>query len=252
MRRVFLLLPLTVLSFTVRTQVSIDTYAEISGGYFNTSGLWNGRLLDLNSSWVDNWLRFSENGTEHGRIGFSSAGGLGNLMIRNSNTGFGDLVELRGGNGGRFYMYPDGKLYANNLGDIGNNRDMHWNQTTGEIGWTSSSARYKTNISGMEEDWTKILQVSPVTYNRPNSPDHWEHGYLAEDLDSIGLQPLVGYSAEGEPDYIHYDKIVLYLTEMLKMHEAIIAKQEEEIDLLKRKVNEIYSLKSDNQPTDKE
>jgi len=111
----------------------------------------------------DNWIRFLDKNVERARIGFSDAAGYQNLLIRNSNQGVADLIILRGDNGGQFWMYPDGKLYANNLGDIGSHRDMHWNETTGEIGWTSSSARFKTNIRPMKDDWTKILRVQPVT-----------------------------------------------------------------------------------------
>lgn len=237
MKRVVLLLLLILFFSTLRSQVDIESSNAILGGYFRTNGLWSGALLQLNSSGLDNWMRFIEDGTtEHGRIGFSSAAGYGNLLIRNSNTGFGDLIILRGGNGGQFWMYPDGKLYANNIGDIGSHRDMHWNQTTGEIGWTSSSARFKTNIRLMTDDWTKILQVQPVTYTRPESPDRWEYGYIAEQLDSIGLQSLVGYGTDGLPEYIDYEKMVLYLTEIVKSQQEAIARLEKVIQEITRTI----------------
>lgn len=222
----------TSLSSWVRSQ-GIQAEGSIMAQSFITDATRSNELLTLQSVFpYQNLIVFKGTAfnTANARIGFNSNY---SLLIKNYNTGSSDLVILEGGNGGRFWMYPDGKLYANNLGDIGSHRDMHWNQTTGEIGWTSSSARYKTNISGMEEDWTKILQISPVRYTRPDSPNYWEYGYLAEDLDATGLQPLVGYSAEGEPDYIHYDKIVLYLTEMLKIHQAEITELRQSIDKLK-------------------
>jgi len=63
--------------------------------------------------------------------------------------------------------------------------------------------------------------------------DRWEYGYIAEELDSIGLNSLVGYSGEGLPEYIDYEKIVLYLTEMVKMHQVAISQQEKVIQELK-------------------
>ncbi|MBK8504035.1 MAG: tail fiber domain-containing protein [Saprospiraceae bacterium] len=63
---------------------------------------------------------------------------------------------------------------------------MQYNSTTGEIGWDNLTRRYKIKISTLSDDWTKILQTRPVTYARPASPDHWEYGYIAEEMDSIG------------------------------------------------------------------
>ena len=61
----------------------------------------------------------------------------------------------------------------------------------GEIGYDNSSRRYKSNISPLYDDWKKILGAQPVKYDRPASPGDWEYGYIAEEMDSIGLKNLV-------------------------------------------------------------
>jgi len=118
-----------------------------------------------------------------------------------------------------FAVAMDGIIYADSLRDIGDKKNMQYNSTTGEIGYDNSSRRYKIKIQSLADDWTKILQVRPVQYTRPRSPEHWEYGYIAEEMDSLGLSNLVGYDAEGLPDDVKYDRMVLYLTEIIKMHE---------------------------------
>jgi len=92
-----------------------------------------------------------------------------------------------------------GNLEAD-LNSIGNHKDVQFNTTTGEIGYDNSSRRYKSNIQTFEDDWNKILAVRPVTYNRPKSLDHQEFGFIAEELDSLGLTSMVGYDLDGIPD----------------------------------------------------
>ena len=60
------------------------------------------------------------------------------------------------------------------LRDIGDKHNMQYDATSGEIGYDNSSRRFKSNISTLDDDWTKILNVRPVTYDRPNSPGDWE------------------------------------------------------------------------------
>ncbi|MBK8503602.1 MAG: tail fiber domain-containing protein [Saprospiraceae bacterium] len=112
-----------------------------------------------------------------------------------------------------------GDLFIKTLTNIGDFKNMQYNDATGQLGWDNSSRRYKINISTLKDDWTKILNARPVKYSRPASPDHWEYGYIAEEMDSIGLRNLVGYDQDGIPDDVKYDKMVVYLTEMIKIQQ---------------------------------
>jgi hypothetical protein len=69
----------------------------------------------------------------------------------------------------------------------------------------------------------------------PHSPDIKEIGYIAEELDSLGLHDLVIRSDEGVIEGIFYDKIVLYTNEVLKQHD-------EEINNLKEVVAQQQAL----------
>ena len=82
----------------------------------------------------------------------------------------------------------------------------------------------------------KLLASRPVKYDRPNSPGHWEYGYIAEEMDSIGLSNLVFYDQKGLPENFNYEKMILYVVEVLKMHEdnlKALKESEAEVNLLK-------------------
>jgi hypothetical protein len=89
-------------------------------------------------------------------------------------------------------------------------------QTTG-----CSSARYKTDIRHLDDDFYKILKVDPkyFTYKRTGQK---AIGYIAEDFDALGLKHLVGYNKDGLPDTISYDKLAIYTIEVLKDHQVYL------------------------------
>jgi len=129
---------------------------------------------------------------------------------------------------------------------------VEWDINTGELQVDNSSRRLKRNIVPMEEDFTKILKVQPKYYNRIGYPDSLiEAGYIAEEFDSLGLQPLVHYYANGDIFGISYDRISLYLTEIVKMHHADIAQLKAEVAALTAEKNalrtENASLRADAQ-----
>ncbi len=53
-----------------------------------------------------------------------------------------------------------------------------------------------------------------------NFPNQWENGYIAEEMDSIGFRNLVTYDQDGLSINFNYKKMVLHLTEVIKMHEC--------------------------------
>lgn len=90
----------------------------------------------------------------------------------------------------------------------------------GQLWKGASSLRYKHDVQDFSDDFSKILQVQPKSFVYNNGgPDI---GYIAEDLDAVGLTNLVNYDKEGRPDSIKYDKIPLYLLEVIKQQQVDI------------------------------
>jgi hypothetical protein len=62
--------------------------------------------------------------------------------------------------------------------------------------------------------------------------NYWEYGYIAEEVDSIGLTNLVTYDTTGLSNGVNYEKMVLYLTEMVKLQQERLDRQQIQIDEL--------------------
>ena len=108
-----------------------------------------------------------------------------------------------------------GKLFVKTI-RFANKRNMQWDRTTGELFYDNSSRKYKKNIRTLKDDFYKILAVECKTYTRPGFPNHQEIGCIAEEFHNAGLNHLVFYDENDLPDGINYEKISLYLLEILK------------------------------------
>ena len=71
----------------------------------------------------------------------------------------------------------------------------------------------------MVDDFGKIMQLQPRKYTRPANPENWEIGYIAEEAKSLGLDHLIFYDEDHNPDGINYRKLCLYLVEIVREHE---------------------------------
>lgn len=92
----------------------------------------------------------------------------------------------------------------------------------GRIYKQSSSTKYKTDIADFVDDYKKILKLSPSRYRYINRTEE-EIGYLAENLDRMGLRTLVVYNDLGEPESVKYDKVPIYLIPIIKEQEEKLA-----------------------------
>jgi FtsZ-binding cell division protein ZapB len=133
---------------------------------------------------------------------------------------------------------------------------MQWNQNTGLVGADNSTRRAKFNIKPLEDDFSLILKSQPKTYTRKVDPNHWEVGYIAEEMDSLGLKKLVEYDKDGRPDGYNYEKMILYVTEVLKMQDAAITQLQSEVAQLKSEnaglTTANQTLKSNNNDLEKQ
>jgi hypothetical protein len=111
-------------------------------------------------------------------------------------------------------------LHATSLRNIGDQKNVQYNASTGEIGYDNSTRRDKQNITPLMDDFGKIMQLQPRKYTRPADPEKWEIGYIAEEAKSLGLDHLVFYDEDNNPDGINYRKLCLYLVEIVREHES--------------------------------
>jgi hypothetical protein len=179
----------------------------------------------------------------------SSVYGFG---VRIGTYGVGDAITLSqlSGNVGIGTKTPTQKLSVNGnvrinkppTWDEDNDFDLTWNMDTGVISKEGSSRRYKQNICPFQEDFRDILKLEAKQYEMREGygkPGQQLFGYIAEELEEVGLTKLVTHDAEGRPDGIKYKKIAIYLNEVVKEHERDIAE-------LKSEFSKLQALKKEN------
>lgn len=150
------------------------------------------------------------------------------LQILN-RAGTRELLRVRGdGNVGIGTNNPTEKLSVFGI-NPGVGSALVYNTTNGNFYFTASSLRYKDNIQDFSDDFHKILQAKPKSFTWKTTKAK-DIGYIAEDFDKLGLNNLVVYDKEGKPDAVKYDKLALYMLEIIK-------DQQKQIDELKAQLN---------------
>lgn len=209
----------------------LGLYSQVAGGwmrfvttnapfqFFTDGGIGTNPVLTINND---------------GRIGHRGSYTDVNFNIRNSNTAIYPLYVETAGRSRLMSISFDGRLHVSGLTNVGDFRNMQYNDVTKEVGWDTSSLRYKENITPLEDDFFKVLLMEPKTYTRINGdPNRWEIGYIAEEAHDLGLNRLVEYDIEGRPDGFNYEKMILYLNEMIKIQQEQIRELQKEVQILK-------------------
>lgn len=96
--------------------------------------------------------------------------------------------------------------------------------SSGQLGVTPSSARFKRDIRNMERASDVLLALRPVTFHykreidREGSP---QFGLVAEEVEKVS-RDLVIYDAEGKPYTVRYDAVnAMLLNEFLEEHATV-------------------------------
>ncbi len=170
-----------------------------------------GRTTGDNLAMDNNEIMARKNG-KASRLFLNNNGG--NIIIGSGKVGIGTgfpakTLDVRGD------AQISGSLYVKKIPKA-NKRNMQWDDRTGKLYYDNSSRKSKRNIRRLKDDFFKILTMECKTYTRPNVPGHQEIGCIAEEFLNAGLKNLVFYDEHDQPDGINYEKISLYLLEILK------------------------------------
>jgi hypothetical protein len=111
----------------------------------------------------------------------------------------------------------------------------------GQLGVSSSSARFKDQIKPMDKASEALFALKPVTFHYKNKIDPAgisQFGLVAEDVEKVNPD-LVVRDKEGKPYTVRYDAVnAMLLNEFLKEHQhvqeqdATIARQQKQIEAL--------------------
>ena len=95
-----------------------------------------------------------------------------------------------------------------------------------------SSKRYKKNIRRLQIDPEEVLKLQTVRFEWKTTGKE-DVGLIAEDVEEA-VPDLVIYNGEGEPEAVKYDKVAIYLLEVVKAQEERISALEKEIAQLRK------------------
>jgi hypothetical protein len=116
--------------------------------------------------------------------------------------------------------------------------------SSGHLGTTTSSARYKEAIQPMDKASEAVLALKPVTfrYNHELDPDGIQQfGLVAEQVEQIN-PALVAHDQKGKPYSVRYEAVnAMLLNEFLKEHRKV-EEQEKRIDALTAQLKEQAAL----------
>jgi hypothetical protein len=102
----------------------------------------------------------------------------------------------------------------------------------GDLRASSSSLRYKYDIQDYGKGLAEVMQLRPVSF-KFNGEERTNIGYIAEEVDALGLSEVMLYDDEGQPEGVLYANMVSLLTKAIQELNAKVEAQAAEIAALK-------------------
>jgi len=118
--------------------------------------------------------------------------------------------------------------------------------SSGKLGTTTSSRRFKHDIRDMGSDSDVLMKLRPVTFRyKPDyDPDQsLQYGLVAEEVEKVA-PGLVAYDKEGRPYSVYYHKVNAMLLNEVQKQYRINQKQQKKIEELERQVRELEDLQT--------
>ena len=134
--------------------------------------------------------------------------------------------RMRITSGGAVYMYDI-------IGFSGTNSDMRYDSGTGQVYYLTSSLRYKSDISDLENSLDKINNLRPVRF-KDNYTQEYTTGLIAEEVvetipEVVFKKQIEGFD-EPQVEGVNYSDLVPFLIKSIQELKA-------EIELLKTQIN---------------
>ena len=101
-----------------------------------------------------------------------------------------------------------------------------------------SSLRYKKDITDYTFDLSKLMDLDLKKfrylnqYKNRSANREWFFGYIAEEVQSLGLEELLAYDQDGLPSGVNYSLVGVFTLELVKMQEERIKTLEDQLQIL--------------------
>jgi hypothetical protein len=117
--------------------------------------------------------------------------------------------------------------------------------STGQLGVTVSSERFKTAIAPMGSDTAQLGQLRPVSFKlKSDATGTRQFGLIAEEVAKV-YPELVIRDQSGRIDGVRYDELAPMLLNEMQQQQQRIADQAEKLRELQRQVAELMNLNHD-------
>jgi hypothetical protein len=117
--------------------------------------------------------------------------------------------------------------------------------STGQLGVTVSSERFKTAISPMESNTGKLQQLRPVTFHLKTDPKGaLQYGLIAEEVAKV-YPELVIRGEKGRIDGVRYDELAPMLLNEVQQQQSKMAAQDAKIGDLEHQLAALTDLKQE-------
>jgi hypothetical protein len=109
-------------------------------------------------------------------------------------------------------------LFVKPIASVAGSANLIYNTGTGEINVISSSARYKENITDLQKDTSKILEVKSKEFDLKSNGKHYL-GFVAEEVFAIDPH-FATLNSDNQPESIDWFNMFVYLLEEVKKLKA--------------------------------
>jgi len=203
----------------------------IGGWSINSSQIYNGGGAYLNATNGNAlFAELTATGSILAYNGISTNSGAdiysGGSITANSNVVSNASATFGNGTSNPFYYLSSSgtlrSLYT--YGKAVTGRAMQIN-SSGDFGTTASTLRKKHDVMPYSMDTSKLLQLKPKTFKylpEIDEKQEQQYGFIAEEAEALGLEPLVLYNEEGQVDYFAYEKLPIFLLQLAQEQDARI------------------------------
>jgi hypothetical protein len=108
----------------------------------------------------------------------------------------------------------------------------------GSIVRSTSSLKYKKDVQDATHGLADVLKLRSVTYKgkSESNGDTVFGGFIAEEIDALGLTEFVQYADDGSPDALAYGNMVSLLAKAIQEQQALITQQAAAIEALTTRI----------------
>ena len=170
---------------------------------------------------------------------YASAGTVGGTALFKGSgdvrlQAIGGLLNLNTNGSDRMRIESDGGIFFPSLGGFSvSNSDVRYNATSDELYYQTSSKRYKSEITDLENSLDKVNNLRPVRF-KDNLSQEYATGMIAEEVaeiipEVVFTKPIDGFD-EPQIEGINYSDIVPFLIKSIQELKA-------EIEQLKTQIN---------------